>query len=107
MKLKGEKILVTGGAGFIGSHLCDRFIAEGAEVVCLDNLSTGFKQNIQQVMGHERFTFTEGDIPHSMGSIRKAENDLKYSANISFSAGLMKTINYYLVESSCRPIGEN
>jgi UDP-N-acetylglucosamine/UDP-N-acetylgalactosamine 4-epimerase len=62
MKLKGEKILVTGGAGFIGSHLCDRFIAEGAEVVCLDNLSTGFKQNIQQLIGHERFTFVQGDV---------------------------------------------
>jgi len=62
MKLKGEKILVTGGAGFIGSHLCDRFIAEGAEVVCLDNLSTGFKKNIEQLMDHERFTFIEGDI---------------------------------------------
>ena len=49
MKLKGEKILVTGGAGFIGSHLCDRFIAEGAEVVCLDNLSTGFKKKIEQI----------------------------------------------------------
>ena len=62
MKLKGEKILVTGGAGFIGSHLCDRFIMEGAEVVCLDDLSTGFVRNIEQLMDHERFTFIEGDV---------------------------------------------
>jgi nucleoside-diphosphate-sugar epimerase len=62
MKLQGEKILVTGGAGFVGSHLCDRFITEGAEVVCLDDLSTGFKRNIEQLMNQERFTFIQGDV---------------------------------------------
>ena len=62
MKLKGQKILVTGGAGFIGSHLCDQFITEGAEVVCLDDFSTGFKHNIEQLLDHERFTFIQGDV---------------------------------------------
>lgn len=74
MKLKGEKILVTGGAGFIGSHLCDRFIAEGAEVVCLDNLSTGFKKNIEQLIDHERFTFIQGDV-RDLETCHKAISD--------------------------------
>lgn len=56
------KILITGGAGFIGSNLCEHFVQKGEEVVCLDNLSTGFMHNIFHLMGNERFTFIEGDI---------------------------------------------
>ncbi|MBN9294964.1 MAG: SDR family oxidoreductase [Flavobacteriia bacterium] len=57
-----SKILITGGAGFIGSNLCDHFISKGYEVVCLDNLSTGFYENIKHLKGHPDFTFIEGDI---------------------------------------------
>lgn len=55
-------ILVTGGAGFIGSHLCDRLIAEGHDVVCVDSLFTGSKDNIKSLIGSRRFTFIEHDI---------------------------------------------
>ncbi len=56
------KVLVTGGAGFIGSNLCERLLSEGFQVVCLDNLSTGFKKNIESFLNNNYFTFIEGDI---------------------------------------------
>lgn len=57
-----SKILITGGAGFIGSNLCQAFIDEGLDVVCFDNLLTGNKANIAHLIGHSQFTFIEGDI---------------------------------------------
>lgn len=57
-----ERILVTGGAGFIGSHLCERLISDGHEVICLDNLFTGNKKNIQHLLTNPRFQFVEHDI---------------------------------------------
>lgn len=57
-----KRILVTGGAGFIGSHLCDRLIARGDEIICLDNLFTGQKKNIFHLLGHPRFEFIRHDI---------------------------------------------
>jgi len=56
------KILITGGAGFIGSNLCDFFLAEGYEVVCLDNFATGHKKNIEHHFDNPLFTLIEGDI---------------------------------------------
>ena len=56
------RILISGGAGFIGSHLCDRFISEGHEVLCLDNLLTGTTDNISHLAGNPRFTFIHHDV---------------------------------------------
>lgn len=56
------RILVTGGAGFIGSHMCDRLLAQGHYVTCLDNLDTGFKSNLTEAMKSPRFTFVLGDV---------------------------------------------
>ncbi len=58
----GKKILVTGGAGFLGSHLCKRLLDDGNEVVCVDNFYTGRKQNIADMMNDENFTLIEHDI---------------------------------------------
>jgi dTDP-glucose 4,6-dehydratase len=56
------RILITGAAGFLGSHLCDRLIADGHDVVGLDNFVTGRAENIAHLMGHERFTFYRHDV---------------------------------------------
>ncbi|MEN9811632.1 MAG: hypothetical protein RL479_318 [Verrucomicrobiota bacterium] len=56
------RILVTGGAGFLGSHLCDRLLAESHEVVCLDNLFTGQKRNIAHLLANPRFEFVRHDV---------------------------------------------
>lgn len=57
-----SKVLVTGGAGFIGSNLCDTLIGEGHQVVCLDNFSTGHRHNIEHLIANPSFTLIEGDI---------------------------------------------
>jgi len=56
------RILITGGAGFIGSHLCDRLLADGHEVIAMDNFSTGSVDNITHLAGHERFHFIRYDV---------------------------------------------
>ena len=57
-----KTILVTGGAGFLGSHLCDRLIAQGHEVVCVDNFFTGAKRNIEHLIGNPRFELVRHDV---------------------------------------------
>ncbi|MEO8442066.1 MAG: UDP-glucuronic acid decarboxylase family protein [Betaproteobacteria bacterium] len=57
-----EKVLVTGGAGFLGSHLCDRLIADGRDVLCVDNYFTGSKQNIAHLAEHAYFELMRHDI---------------------------------------------
>lgn len=56
------RILITGGAGFIGSHLCDRYLADGHEVLAMDNLTTGTTDNIAHLSGHPRFQFIRHDV---------------------------------------------
>ncbi len=57
-----SRILITGGAGFIGSHLCDRLLAEGNEVICLDNFFTGRRKNIEHNLSHPYFEFVRHDV---------------------------------------------
>lgn len=57
-----KRVLVTGGAGFLGSHLCDRLIAEGNDVVCMDNLFTGSKDNIRHLLSNPYFEFIRHDV---------------------------------------------
>ena len=56
------RVLITGGAGFIGSHLCERFLSEGDEVICVDSLLTGSADNIAHLFADRRFTFIQQDV---------------------------------------------
>ena len=67
------KLLITGGAGFIGSNLCEHFIHKGYEVICLDNFSTGYYHNIEALMKYSNFTLIEGDIRN----YKDCENSIK------------------------------
>ena len=62
MKLTDRRILVTGGAGFIGSNLCERLLAEGNDVLCVDNYYSSTKQNIEHLLGHPRFEVLRHDV---------------------------------------------
>jgi UDP-glucuronate decarboxylase len=56
------RILITGGAGFLGSHLCDRLIGQGHDILCMDNFFTGRKKNIEHLLGHSRFELIRHDV---------------------------------------------
>jgi UDP-N-acetylglucosamine/UDP-N-acetylgalactosamine 4-epimerase len=75
--LTNSKILITGGAGFIGSNLIEYFLKNNNEVVCLDNLSTGHKKNIAPFLNENNFQFIEGDI-RDLDTCRKATNGCDY-----------------------------
>lgn len=62
MSVKAKTILVTGGAGFIGSHLCEKLLNQGQKVICLDNLFTGSKVNIKHLLSNKNFKFVQQDI---------------------------------------------
>ena len=56
------RVLITGGAGFLGSHLCEKFLAAGDEVICMDNFLTGSPENVAHLIGNPNFTFIEHDV---------------------------------------------
>ena len=60
------RVLITGGAGFLGSHLCDKFICNGYDVICMDNLITGSPDNIAHLMGNSKFRFIHHDVTEYM-----------------------------------------
>ena len=57
-----KRILVTGGSGFLGSHLCERLLAEGSQVVCVDNFFTGARRNVEHLLDHKRFELIRHDV---------------------------------------------
>ena len=63
---KKKRVLIAGGAGFIGSHLCDRLLKEGHEVLCVDNFYTGSKRNIEHLLDHHYFELIRHDITFSL-----------------------------------------
>ena len=73
IELSNKTILVTGGAGFIGSNLCEALLEKGNKVICLDNFATGKRENIEQLLKDSNFTLIEGDI-RKLSSVMKMEN---------------------------------
>jgi UDP-glucuronate decarboxylase len=74
---RDQRIVITGGAGFIGSHLCDHLIQHGATVVCIDNLFTGTLQNIRPLLNHPNFSFVQHDVRDAVtvaGSVDRIYN---------------------------------
>jgi UDP-glucuronate decarboxylase len=78
---KGQLVLIAGGAGFIGSHLCEAYLAEGARVVCLDNLQTGTQDNLQLFASDPRFDLVEADVAVPLpGRLGRVKPDLIVNA---------------------------
>jgi dTDP-glucose 4,6-dehydratase len=77
------RTLISGGAGFIGSHLCERFLAEGHEVVCVDNLITGRLANVEPFRSERRFTFIEFDISRPIEVPGAIDNVLHFASPAS------------------------
>jgi dTDP-glucose 4,6-dehydratase len=75
--------LITGGAGFIGSHLCERFLARGHEVICVDNIITGSLTNIEPLRSNDRFTFIRHDISHPIEVDGSIDNILHFASPAS------------------------
>ena len=86
------KYLVTGGAGFIGSHICDALIERGDSVVVLDNFSTGNKKNISHLLGNSLFEFTEGSILN-VDTIEKAVASVDHVIHLAAAVGVFMIVD--------------
>jgi dTDP-glucose 4,6-dehydratase len=87
-----QNVLVTGGAGFIGSHLCDLLILKGYKVICVDNLLTGSKKNIEQLLKNPNFEFIDADITKT--SNRLAANSINFIFHLASPASPIDYQNY-------------
>jgi dTDP-glucose 4,6-dehydratase len=77
------RTVITGGAGFVGSHLCERFLAEGHEVICVDNFITGSPSNLDHLRANERFSFIRHDISHHLEIDGPIDNILHFASPAS------------------------
>jgi UDP-N-acetylglucosamine 4-epimerase len=87
-----NKILVTGGAGFIGSNLCEYFLNKGNQIVCLDNFSTGHRHNIALFLENKNFTLVEGDI-RNLEDCQKATKGVDYVLHQAALGSVPRSIN--------------
>ena len=86
------KILITGGAGFIGSNLCEYFLAKNYQVVCLDNFATGHRKNLNAISGNENFTLIEGDI-RNLSDCQRAVSGVDYVMHQAALGSVPRSIN--------------
>lgn len=85
-------ILITGGAGFIGTNLCEYFLSKGYFVICLDNFSTGFRHNITDFLNNENFKLVEGDI-RNLEQCKEAVIDVDYVLHQAALGSVPRSIN--------------
>lgn len=90
--LRSSRILVTGGAGFIGSNLCETLLNFGSKVVCLDNFATGRRENFSAIIDHPSFELVEGDI-RNLDDCRKAVEDAHYVLHQAALGSVPRSIN--------------
>jgi UDP-N-acetylglucosamine 4-epimerase len=91
-QIKGVKILVTGGAGFIGSNLCEHLLKHDNNVVCLDNFATGKSENIQQLLQHPKFDLVVGDI-RNLSDCHRAAEGVDYILHEAALGSVPRSIN--------------
>ena len=108
---KVNRILVTGGAGFLGSHLCDRLVEQGHDVICLDNLFTSQKTNIEHLLGKKNFEFIRHDIVHPVtlevdeiynAACPAAPGHYQYNPIKTMKTSVMGAINVLGMAKRCR-----
>ncbi len=87
-----KKILITGGAGFIGSNLCDYFIGKNYKIICLDNFATGHRRNIEHLFSHPDFELLEGDI-RNIEDCKRAVKDADYVLHQAALGSVPRSIN--------------
>ena len=92
------RVLITGGAGFLGSHLCERFINEGDSVICVDNLCTGSPDNIAHLIGNQKFKF----VQHDVTQYTYVSGDLDYILHFASPAS---PIDYYQLPIQTLKVG--
>lgn len=92
MEKENKNILVTGGAGFIGSNLCEYFLSKNYRVVCLDNFATGHRQNIEHLFSNPDFTLIEGDIRNT-ADCEKAVSGMDYVLHQAALGSVPRSIN--------------
>jgi len=85
-------ILITGGAGFIGSNLCDYFLSKNHKVICLDNFATGHRHNLKDFIDHSNFTLIEGDI-RDLDTCKLAVKDVDYVLHQAALGSVPRSIN--------------
>ncbi len=90
--ITSTRVLVTGGAGFIGSNLCETLLAQGNEVVCLDNFATGRRENIQPFLQNKKFRLIEGDI-RNLADCQQATDGVAYVLHQAALGSVNRSVN--------------